>query len=34
VLGVGLLDGGGISRAMLVAIFLSNLPEVCPARRA
>lgn len=27
VLGVGLLDGGGISRAMLVAIFLSNLPE-------
>ena len=27
VLGVGLLDGGGVSVAMLAAIFLSNLPE-------
>ena len=27
VLGVGLLDGGGVSLAMLAAILLSNLPE-------
>ena len=27
VLGVGLLEGGGVSVAMLAAIFLSNLPE-------
>jgi len=27
VLGVGLLEGGSISAAMLVAIFISNLPE-------
>lgn len=27
VLGVGLLGGGGISTAMLAAVFLSNLPE-------
>lgn len=27
VLGVSLLDGGGVSLAMLAAVFLSNLPE-------
>lgn len=34
VLGVGLLGGGGVSVAMLSAIFLSNLPEACRARPA
>ena len=31
VLGLGLIDGGAISVAMLVAVFLSNLPEAVAA---
>jgi len=31
VLGIGLIDGGTVSAAMLVAVFLSNLPEAIAA---
>jgi hypothetical protein len=33
VLGLGLLDGSGISVALLGAVFLSNLPEAAGATR-
>ena len=31
VIGLGLLEGTGVSAAMIVAVFLSNLPEAIAA---